>query len=175
LRQGCDESILRNAKSSYRSRGHMNGWLIVALTLAVAISPSFASARHSYSGRSRSYSHRSYSSHRRRVKSYSTFESRSIGRHPRSGNHRSYSSRSPRGYRYRSPSTQRLRDPDARAAFMRSHPCPATGRKSGACPGYVVDHIRPLACNGPDSPSNMQWQTVAEGKAKDEWERKGCR
>ena len=41
--------------------------------------------------------------------------------------------------------------------------------------GYVVDHIKPLACGGADEPSNMQWQTVAEAKAKDKWERKGCR
>lgn len=41
-------------------------------------------------------------------------------------------------------------------------------------PGYVVDHIRPLACGGVDAPSNMQWQTAAEGKAKDAWERHGC-
>lgn len=41
-------------------------------------------------------------------------------------------------------------------------------------PGYVVDHIRPLACGGADTPANMQWQTVAEGKAKDKWERIGC-
>lgn len=41
--------------------------------------------------------------------------------------------------------------------------------------GYVVDHIVPLACGGSDSPSNMQWQTAAAGKAKDKVERKGCR
>lgn len=41
-------------------------------------------------------------------------------------------------------------------------------------PGYVIDHVVPLACGGADSPSNMQWQTKAEGKAKDKWERKGC-
>jgi hypothetical protein len=63
----------------------------------------------------------------------------------------------------------------ARAAFERAHPCPATGRSSGACPGYVVDHVTPLACGGADAPSNMQWETVQEGKAKDKWERKGCR
>lgn len=40
--------------------------------------------------------------------------------------------------------------------------------------GHVVDHIIPLACGGADAPSNMQWQTIAEGKAKDKWERKGC-
>jgi hypothetical protein len=38
----------------------------------------------------------------------------------------------------------------------------------------VVDHIEPLACGGADDPRNMQWQSVAAGKAKDRWERIGC-
>jgi hypothetical protein len=42
-------------------------------------------------------------------------------------------------------------------------------------PGHVVDHITPLACGGADAPSNMQWETVTEAKAKDRWERRGCR
>ena len=42
-------------------------------------------------------------------------------------------------------------------------------------PGYVVDHINPLACGGADAPSNMQWQTVEEAKAKDKTERIGCK
>jgi hypothetical protein len=58
--------------------------------------------------------------------------------------------------------------------FEREHPCPSTGRDSGPCPGYVIDHLKPLACGGLDDPSDMQWQTVADGKAKDKWERKGC-
>jgi len=33
--------------------------------------------------------------------------------------------------------------------------------------GYVVDHIIPLKRGGADAPWNMQWQTIAEGKAKD--------
>ena len=41
-------------------------------------------------------------------------------------------------------------------------------------PGYVVDHRVALACGGADVPSNMQWQTVAEGKLKDKNERMGC-
>jgi hypothetical protein len=59
--------------------------------------------------------------------------------------------------------------------FQRQHPCPSTGRPTGACPGYIKDHIVSLACGGPDSVANMQWQTVAAAKAKDKWERRGCR
>lgn len=67
------------------------------------------------------------------------------------------------------------RDPKQRAAFVRDNPCPATVPHSKTtCPGYVVDHVRALACGGYDHPSNMQWQTVEEAKAKDKWERKGC-
>jgi hypothetical protein len=62
----------------------------------------------------------------------------------------------------------------AKDAFKRQQPCPANGNRTGPCPGYVIDHIVPLACGGPDAPSNMQWQTVAEGKAKDKWEREDC-
>ncbi len=39
-------------------------------------------------------------------------------------------------------------------------------------PGYVVDHIVPLAKGGKDTPSNMQWQTTAEARAKDRVERR---
>jgi hypothetical protein len=59
----------------------------------------------------------------------------------------------------------------AHNAFRKSHPCPATGNTVGACHGYVVDHVIALACGGRDDPSNMQWQTVADAKQKDKWER----
>jgi hypothetical protein len=68
-----------------------------------------------------------------------------------------------------------IRNSSAKAEFKRLHPCPATGARSGPCGGYVIDHVIPLAYGGPDAPSNMQWQTIAEGKAKDRWELKGCR
>lgn len=59
--------------------------------------------------------------------------------------------------------------------FKRTHACPANGIASiKSCPGYVIDHIKPLACGGADNPSNMQWQTISESKTKDKWERKGC-
>lgn len=62
------------------------------------------------------------------------------------------------------------RDPHQRAAFMKSNPCPATDRRSGACPGYVVDHVQPLKRGGVDRPSNMQWQTTRDAKEKDKRE-----
>lgn len=65
---------------------------------------------------------------------------------------------------------RRRRDPAQRRAFQREHPCPSTGRTWGACPGYVVDHVQALKHGGRDHPSNMQWQTVEEAKAKDRWE-----
>jgi hypothetical protein len=62
------------------------------------------------------------------------------------------------------------RSTSAKNAFKHEHPCPSTGRNSGACPGFVIDHVHPLECGGADAPLNMQWQTVAEGKAKDRTE-----
>ena len=67
------------------------------------------------------------------------------------------------------------RDRAVRQAFLRSHPCPATGKTHGTCPGYVVDHIRPLCAGGADAIANMQWQTAAEAKKKDRLERAECR
>ena len=42
------------------------------------------------------------------------------------------------------------------------------------CPGYVKDHIKPLACRGPDTAANLQWQTIQAARVKDKWERKSC-
>ncbi len=60
------------------------------------------------------------------------------------------------------------RSEEAKRNFMKQ-----TGYPNGR-QGYVIDHIKPLACGGLDAPSNMQWQTVAEAKAKDKTERLGC-
>src|SRR5260221_14767049 len=59
------------------------------------------------------------------------------------------------------------RSTSAKRSCESCHPCPSTGKTSGPCPGYVVDHVKPLKRGGADAPSNMQWQTTAEAKAKD--------
>ncbi len=68
----------------------------------------------------------------------------------------------------------RERSQAAKNEFKRAYPCPANGNDFGSCPGYIIDHITPLACGGADESSNMQWQTAAASKEKDGWERKGC-
>jgi hypothetical protein len=62
------------------------------------------------------------------------------------------------------------RSATAKHTFERSHPCPSTGKTSGACSGYVVDHVKPLKRGGADAPSNMQWQTREAAKQKDKTE-----
>jgi 5-methylcytosine-specific restriction endonuclease McrA len=58
----------------------------------------------------------------------------------------------------------------AKDEFKHEQPCPSTGKSSGACPGYVIDHVNPLKRGGADAPSNMQWQTKEAAKEKDKWE-----
>lgn len=63
------------------------------------------------------------------------------------------------------------RDPAQRREFHQQNACPSTGRTSGACPGYQVDHRQPLAAEGADRPSNMQWLSVEQHRAKTRYER----
>jgi hypothetical protein len=155
------------------------------LALLISITPAFAtrsSSSHSSSTRSHSSSTRSHSSHSYSARPSGSHRTRSsTGRSHRTGSayrsHRNYSTRSSRtpAYGVQRDSHGRIkRSAAAKNDFKRQHPCPSTGRSSGACPGYVIDHVRALECGGPDSSSNMQWQTVAEGKAKDKTERR-CR
>ncbi len=59
-------------------------------------------------------------------------------------------------------------------AFRNANACPATGKTTGACPGWVVDHRIPLCAGGPDDIRNMAWQSSADGKWKDGVERQLC-
>jgi hypothetical protein len=61
--------------------------------------------------------------------------------------------------------------------FQKLHPCPSTGKITGSCPGWAIDHVIPLACGGCDSIENLQWmkntiKSCAGTECKDRWERK---
>jgi hypothetical protein len=141
-------------------------WLVPALALGLAVPAepgrsAGGSTSHSHGGSSHSGSSRHYHS--------GGSPKGSGGSHKKSGT--SSSHRKPSNYCATCPrdSHGRIkRSPEAREQFMRGTGY-AHGRK-----GYVVDHRVPLACGGADSPSNMQWQTKAEAKAKDKTERKQC-
>jgi len=66
------------------------------------------------------------------------------------------------------------RDSKAIREFKRENPCPSNSEKRGKCPGWIVDHIIPLCAGGADMPSNMQWQTRLDAKAKDAEEKRQC-
>jgi len=65
----------------------------------------------------------------------------------------------------RDPNGKIARSTAAKDEFKKGNPCPAT-----PCTGYVIDHVDPLKRGGADAPSNMQWQTTADAKAKDKVE-----
>ena len=75
---------------------------------------------------------------------------------------------------FASPCPHPVRHRAPLVAFVRTHPCPSTGKRSTHCPGYVIDHIKPLCACGKDVPENMQWQTIVAAKAKDHLERREC-
>ena len=66
------------------------------------------------------------------------------------------------------------RSASAKSEFKRENPCPSTGRSSGGCSGYQVDHRKPLAAGGSDHKSNMQWLSADQHKEKTKAERRSC-
>ena len=52
--------------------------------------------------------------------------------------------------------------------FREKHPCPTSGHSWGACPGYVVNHIKPPCKGGLDVPANLQWQTHTDANRRDQ-------
>jgi hypothetical protein len=155
----------------------------IVLALLSFVAPVSGSGRGSH--RSSPYSSARSHSNVVHVRSYTRKDGTVVGEYTRSypGKGSSRHSSSVPGVHHNSPiSVPNGRDSHGRIkrsvaakdTFRREHHCPSTGRASGPCPGYVIDHVKPLACGGLDDPSNMQWQTVADGKAKDKWERKGC-
>lgn len=70
-----------------------------------------------------------------------------------------------------------MRSTAVRNSFQKNHPCPSTGQTTGACPGWQMNHVIPLACGGCDAVSNLDWmpitiKTCAEPHCRDRFERK---
>lgn len=51
-------------------------------------------------------------------------------------------------------------------AFKMAWACPVTGKHTGACTGWAIDHIVPLDCGGVDAVWNMQWLPDSTKSAK---------
>lgn len=62
-----------------------------------------------------------------------------------------------------------------RHAFVKQQACPSTGRHRLPCPGWEIDHRKPLKCKGQDKVENLQWLTVKAHKEKTKREAKECR
>jgi hypothetical protein len=61
-------------------------------------------------------------------------------------------------------------------AYVKTHPCPSTGKYSTSCPEYVLDHRYPLCAGGLDQPDNIAWQKkYPDSIDKDRLEREVCR
>lgn len=61
------------------------------------------------------------------------------------------------------------RSEHAKNDFKKSQPCPSTGKSSGSCPGYVIDHVMLLQCSSGSAPYKMQWQIEAAAKDQVRW------
>lgn len=59
--------------------------------------------------------------------------------------------------------------------FKRHNPCPATGERRGACPGYEIDHVVPFCAQGADHVENLQWLSKADHRIKTRRDVRLCR
>lgn len=62
-----------------------------------------------------------------------------------------------------------------KAEFRAQFPCPSTGNRYGACPGWQIDHRTPLCIGGKDEVANLAWITVEDHKRKTRSDVRLCR
>lgn len=67
------------------------------------------------------------------------------------------------------------RDHEEKRAFVREHPCPATGEVSRTCPGWQVGYIVELCAGGRDQRDNMRWITPEDKRFIRETNGKDCK
>lgn len=60
-------------------------------------------------------------------------------------------------------------------SFKRHNPCPSTGARRGACPGYQVDHTISLCAGGEDKARNMAWLSAEDHAFKTRIDLRECR
>ncbi len=153
--------LLRQAR--FRSLEWMIPFLVMfSLNAPVAV---FARGGGYSGGHSSGYSGHSYSGSHSSGRSSSTI-SRSTGHTTKSTIH---TSRKASGVT-RGKKGRIERSSVAKNHFKKQQPCPSTGKTSGSCPGYVIDHVIALKRGGRDDPSNMQWQTIQAARDKDKIE-----
>ena len=175
--EGTDTIRLTRPVSEQIRRGE-GGRLIIALVLAVLFTFAGGSPTVAASGKSGARASAGGSGQTVHVKGYTKKDGTYVPPHDRQAKGSGDKATAPKPTKAeRDASTGTPRD--AKGRFVRSeeakHQFEVQSGYPHGRPGYVIDHIRPLACGGADTPSNMQWQTVAEGKAKDAWELRGCR
>ena len=123
-----------------------------------------------YGTRTRNYGGRTNAFHTPRVRTYRPPGPSSLHA-PRATTTHTYAL--PHSARVHAPGERNTRGRLERSSAAKSAFERQTGH-AGGWQGHVVDHVVPLACGGADAPSNMQWQTTADGKAKDRVESRGC-
>lgn len=72
------------------------------------------------------------------------------------------------GQVHRNPNGSTQRSQQVLVAFRKAYLCPSTKQSTGACPGWAIDHVIPLACGGVDAVYNLQWlpDQIKSGRGK---------
>jgi hypothetical protein len=70
---------------------------------------------------------------------------------------------------YQPADARAKRSQSAIVGFKQQHPCPATGASKGPCKGYVIDHVKALACGGANAKNRVRATTPIRYNAVHLW------